>query len=64
MAKSDDGLVTIKKPGERTLRIHPDALPQHVNLGWQECEPEPEAKSEPETKQKKGEKGEKDGEQK
>jgi hypothetical protein len=38
VSKSD--LLTVKKAGEKTLRIHPHALAQHIELGWTHVENE------------------------
>ncbi|SCU75529.1 hypothetical protein CNECB9_2370103 [Cupriavidus necator] len=34
-AESAQGLIAIGKAGEPDLHIHPDALDEHVTLGWE-----------------------------
>ncbi len=36
-----NNLIHISKPGEPKLKIHADALAQHIKLGWQHCEADP-----------------------
>jgi len=39
----EENLVTIAKFGEPTIEIHPDALPEHIKLGWRVTEREAKA---------------------
>lgn len=32
--ETTDDLVTVRKDGETDLKIHPDALDEHIRLGW------------------------------